>query len=358
MLMRQFGLELEHISELEHHQLARVLQDHKIHVDTYATGHPRCPEGCYSGWQVKTDGSITSGDNYPYAIELTSPPLTFKNASEIRRAINMASKHGGVNSSCGLHVHVHVPEMHGLRTDSQLYGVLERAWRYAEQVFFSYMPPSRRMSDYCRPGLDASERYQALNLLPLYEREGRGRDTVEFRLHNATLNHAKALSFAALCVHFVQKVVDLYELWLNRRVDALDPMFYFDPPPTKIKTRKNGDIVLHRKDRKWKIESRVGTMEAEDLREVFKDLYKDLGLAGKHHLIAFRYPKYGNAMTELCKTVGLVGPFAGYLEDRYERVLKKHGPMSERGRIAYSEDEADYYNEPEWEETVAARRAA
>lgn len=355
MIERQFGIEFEHLSKLSHHDMANLLAEHKVPVDQYATGTHRCPEGCYSGWQVKTDSSITAVEKYPYGVELVTPPMTFKQANEVRRALKVIVKHGGVNSSCGLHVHVHAPEFSRMREDSGDFRLFELAWLYVEKVFFSYVPLSRRRNDFCRPGVDLGERYQALNLQPLLSDDDR-RQTVEFRLHSGTLNYNKALAFAYLCTHFIQRMVDMRQLWLDKRDKILAPDLYSDQPVKLIKNRKGDDVSLERKDRKWRIKSKAGAIEVDDLQKAFTEFGKDLNLLGRYYLIAFRYPTYGNAMTELCKLLSLEGPFRGYLEDRYERMLAKHGVMGNSVTDEAVEDEDDYYSEEDFDDRAVGGR--
>ena len=63
----------------------------------------------------------------------------------------------------------------------------------------SYVSASRRNNHFCKPTCSARDRYVALNLVPFTIR-----GTVEFRLHQATLNENKILAFVALCVNIVE----------------------------------------------------------------------------------------------------------------------------------------------------------
>jgi hypothetical protein len=342
---RTFGLEFEHISTTSHRQLADELTRAGVTVDPYATGTSRCREGCYSGWQVKTDGSISGATKYPTGIELVSPPMTFKTSKQVREAMKVAKKFGAVNSSCGLHVHVAAPELVRLFDDQTIQEHVRQVWQAVEKVLFTYVPPSRRMSDYCRGGVVWGTKYQAFNTQPL---SGRGR-TVEFRLHNATLNADKALAFAAICVGIVEKMIQ------GVAPDRILPDHSQDVPPKEIKTQKGGKFYLLRNERKWIIESPKITVEVPSLADAFKNYHKDLRLSGNHYLKAFHYPHYGNAMSKLCDFVGVNGAFRGYAEDRYERMLAKHGAAdSISSADSITDDEEDYYNEPDYDEREAA----
>lgn len=345
---RRFGLEFEHVSELSHVGMARELQQSGVVVDHYATGHARCPQGCYSGWQVKIDGSISPVDKYPRGIELVSPPMFLSQAGQVKKALAIAAKYGGVNTSCGFHVHVEVPEL--AEIVSQLRGGsspqmvrLRQTWETIERTMFSYVTPARRHSSYARAGINSSNRYQACNVEPLFS----ARRTIEFRLHNPTLNYRKALSFAALCVYLCDWLV--HE---TQRMASLDPAMYVLPPPHKIKTRTGREFVLHRTaEKKWVIEGKHSALEGDDLRKLWEEHGKALSLSSKFHLVAWKYPQFGNAMTELCRRIGLDGPFRGYLEDRYDRVVRKFGVMGSNVpsnvSLPIAEDEDDYYNEPD-----------
>lgn len=347
MFNRTFGLEFEHISKLDHYAFAELLTANRILIDRYATGHSRCPEGCYSGWQVKTDGSISVQEPYLYGVELVSPPLTFKAIPQIRKALELARLHGGVNSSCGLHVHVHAPELanYAITSGIEIRNMLETNWSAIESVLFSYVPLSRRSSDFCHTGINYSERYQALNLTPL----GSPRRTVEFRLHSATLNPNKALSFVALCIAFVDSVV------ARKKLKKIDPTLKMAVQPKLIKTRKGGEFFLHRTADQWLIEAPKVNVTVPTLKKAFDEYKNDLSLTAKTYLPAFHYPHFGNAMTELCRQLNVNGIFRGYIEDRYDYMMRKYGAMNaENDNRNIVDDEADYYNEPDFNEREAA----
>ena len=339
---RKFGIEFEHINKLSIPQLAKVLRDNHIPVD----GREGSSGREYSGWQVKGDGSITQQEKFPNGIELASPPSTIKDFPQFLKTLELVAKTGGVNSSCGLHVHVHTPELAatlaGRNVNKVWQEYVSQSWLAIEKIMFSYMPPSRRMSHYCRPGIQWSTKYQAINFSPLHD----GRQTVEFRLHNATLNPVKAVAFAMLCRGIIEA--------LSKQVKfptKLEPTTKMHTKPQLIHTPRGGEFYLQRdKNGKWLIEAKKFKTEMEELPVAFKELKKELHLTGKDYLSAFHYPQYGNAMTELCELAGVTGMFRGYIEDRYERMLKKHGAAdakTQQQRLV--PDEADFYHEPDYD---------
>lgn len=338
---RKFGIEFEHINKLSIPQLAKVLVDNHIPIDRRdSSGHE------YSGWQVKGDGSITSQEKFPNGIELASPPSTIQDFVSFRKTLDLVAKTGGVNSSCGLHVHVHTPELaatltgRGVNKTWQDY--VSQSWLAIEKIMFSYMPPSRRMSHYCRPGIAWTTKYQAINFSPLHD----GRQTVEFRLHNATLNPVKAIAFAVLCRGLVEAMSKQAKF-----PTKLEPLVKSHTKPQLIHTPRGGEFYLQRdKNGKWLIEAKKFKTEMEELPVAFKELKKELRLVGKDYLSAFHYPAYGNAMTELCELAGVTGMFRGYIEDRYERMIKKHGAADARTQQQrLVPDEADFYHEPDYD---------
>ncbi len=339
---RKFGFEFEHISRLEHQEMADLLIDEGVNVDRYATGHSHCPEGCYSGWQVKSDGSITPADEYPEGIELVSPPLTFKDHKMVQKILKIADKHGGVNSSCGLHVHVEAPELSvGFRNSSYV-NIVRDTWLRVEKTLFSYVPASRRNGDYCRSGFVVGDKYRAFNTSPLQD----PKRTVEFRLHSATLNHTKAMAWAALCVAFV----DYLARQQTEITTELSPLLFEPVPAKQIKTRA-GTFELHREPNKWIVEVKKKHFEFNDLRKGHEMVLNELGLRSTNPLATFHYPAFGNAMSKLCQMVGLEGAFRGYLEERYDRMINKFGPVTNtRNPDTVVEDDEDYYNEPDYDE--------
>ena len=337
---RRFGIEFEHISKNTQDTLIKHLNEAKIHLDGYRD---------YSGWQVKNDGSITPQQKYPYGIELVTPPILPTKYQEVKQVLAIASKRGAINASCGLHVHVHAPELAiGLfdrnTTDTSRQRWQEyvtASWRGIEKIMFSYVPPSRRHSNFCRPGIAWHTKYMAINFSPLQD----NRRTIEFRLHNATLNPLKAFAFAMLCRGIVQAMVD------RKIFPVLQPTEHYGTKPQRIHTKHGSSFYLQRdKAGKWLIESQKLKEEVDELPVAFKEFRKELQLKGKNYLSAFHYPQHGNAMSQLCELAGTNGMFRSYMEDRYERMLAKHGTADTRPtEQRVLPDEADFYHEPDFD---------
>ena len=338
---RTFGLEFEHVNKLTINQLASAMITAKVAVDPNGINHTNYD---YRGWQVKPDGSIHGQNDYCYGIEIASPPMTFRDYPAIKTALKVAKLTGGVNTSCGLHVHVFAPELRGvlaLRPNDAWREYVTNVWQNIEPVLFSYVPPSRRSSSYARPGIVWGRKYSAFNTAPLTER-----NTVEFRLHHSTLNPMKAIAWAALCHSIV-------EFMVKRMADPgkLNPITRFEGTPKLVRTRSGTEFYLQQeKSSRWLLEASKLKLKSEfnSLAEGYNDLNKFLKLDSTRYLPAFHYPTHCNAMARLCDLVGLNGVFKSYLADRYERNLKKHGVANVNGERESSllPDNEEFYNEP------------
>ena len=343
IIHRKFGIEFEHISTLQRSDLSSRLAAAKIPM---SSGH-----GDYSGWQIKSDGSITPMGKFGVPVEIATPPMMINQFTHLTEALKIVSQYGAVNSSCGLHVHVSAPDLSGVlfgqyaNADWQNY--VTKTWTAIEKTMYTYVPPSRRGNHYCRPGVQWANKYQAINLSSLNS----SRRTVEFRLHNSTLNSLKAFSFAVLC----QAIIDT--MAKKKEIKTISPIAKYNTEPKRIRTKAGGDFTIQReKSGKWLIEAKHFKSEVNALDEAFKEFKKQLGLAGENYLEAFHYPYYGNAMTEICDWTGINGLFRGYVEDRYERMLTKHGPADGRQQQdTLLPDEQDFYHEPDLEEPRASQ---
>ena len=342
MSQRKFGVEIEYISQLSHPDMVLKLKQFGLPVDDYATGYAHCPNGCYSGWQVKSDGSITPQNEYEYGIELVSPPMSLSGFSELKSAVGIANKYGAVNSSCGLHVHIHAPELYASRHNAAQLNKITTEWNKVEPVLFSYMPLSRRGNTHCKAGIVLSDRYQALNLEPLYS----PRRTLEFRSHSATLNYNKIASWVMFCLKFVDHLSN------GESIEAIDPKAILKVSPKVIKHKGGSMFYLHRPQPNWVVESKGLLVEKQflDLKHAWDDLREPLKLPGLSFLSDFRFPMYGNAMTQLCHELRIKGIYRSYIEDRYDRITKKFGFYSSAQNITtvFENDEADFYTEPDY----------
>ena len=348
--MRTIGVEVEHISTLNHRSMASLLEQHGVVIDPYATGHYTCREGCYSGWQVKTDGSINPAAGYPYGVELASPPMTLAEANRLfKKVFLLVGKSGAVNRSCGLHVHVHAPELGNALNNNITLEYLRNVWGLAEPLFYTYMPPSRRVNNYCRPGIVSGDKYRGFNMTHLAGGDERRMDTVEFRMHSATLNARKILSFMALCERMVDALAS------RTFMQPIDPKLNVEVP-THVVRKRNVTFEMHKttdSKNKWVVEERdLGTQGFPNLGVAYDELHERLKLRARDPLQAFNYPEHGNAMSELCKKLAVPNPYKCFLESRYEYMLDKYGPFRAGMEPAEMEDdEEDFYREPELDES-------
>lgn len=336
-MRRRFGIELEHISKLSHEQIVELLvHDQHVKVDESATRRASSTRGSYSGWQVKSDGSIVGEQDFPERIELVSPPMTMASAGEIERVVSAVKRHGKVNMSCGFHVHVGASDLAGLRAESA-FNRIARLWTPIEAVMFSYVTPSRWANDFCKQGVDQFDRYRAVNMTNLASQ----RQTIEFRLHQGTLNPRRILAFVSLCI----RVVDMFET--NTQVlHALDPTESREVT-SKLVANKNVVMLRRTAEKEWVVKVSKEERKFNSLSLAHKELAPLLKLP-EDPLLAFRYPSFGNAMSTLCEVVGLRGPMRGYLEARYDTMTGRNGFYVTEGTEGGSlQDEANFFNEPE-----------
>ena len=161
-------------------------------------------------WSVTSDSSLACGSS-----ETVSPPLSDDDFLHVRTVCNALRAAGGSirGTDAGTHVHV----------DANDFGARELKricilWTAAEKMVHLLVAPSRRDTYYCRPNYTAktiaqvtnelapattkreiiraamgSTRYKAMNLHAF-----RAHGTIEFRIHQGTLNSTKILSFARL----------------------------------------------------------------------------------------------------------------------------------------------------------------
>lgn len=207
-----FGVELETVINLE------AARDRGITVGEYHVGNavPNMP-----GWTAQRDGSIAFGGRPNGGAEFVSPKLMgAEGIAQIRRMTDLLHEIGGkVNSSCGVHVHVGLPD--GL-TDIQREAAINRIAALVSSfemgLIASTGSRSRLGNNFCRPvkefyraafeqgrTLDPrGDRYRSLNLVPL--RVGR-RQAVEFRVFAGSVNPTKITAWVLLCLGIVERAL-------------------------------------------------------------------------------------------------------------------------------------------------------
>lgn len=164
-------------------------------------------------WKIGTDSSVRSNEGYE-AVEVTSPKLFgAEGFEEIRKILGFWNEIGGeVNSSCGFHVHVDLSYNFNLDEVKRLTLV----WCKIEPIVYWLVAPSRRVNNYAKfllrnleeiGSLLASdsipsgiERYRALNLQAFYRHK-----TVEFRVHQGTINPGKVIYWVIFCLKLIEK---------------------------------------------------------------------------------------------------------------------------------------------------------
>lgn len=171
--------------------------------------------GVRSHWKLTTDSSV--GGDRGQGLELVSPPMRFEDRHSIRLAMQVVKDAGGrITSKCGFHVHHEWPWnlIHGRAG----YGSQQAQGRLAQLLWMydKFLPlvgvliPRNRLTMDCQythsnkrgmfvAQFEGRDRYVAVNFAPLND----GRNTVEFRQHQGTLNGAKALAW----VEFTRQMI-------------------------------------------------------------------------------------------------------------------------------------------------------
>ena len=211
-----YGFEFE-ISNMSTEDIADAVDKHtELRVLDIGYTHNECEV-----WKSVQDGSCGS--------ELVSKVLTRDIFTEINTALKAVKLEGAkINRNCGLHVHI------GGNYDNgdvfiQNMDLLYINWYAMHSALNGLVSPSRINNRYTESltesevrdrvnnyGLTSwiadhhwrdTERYVSLNILPMAKYP-----TVEFRLHQGTLNPAKAIAWASLCeafIHLSNSGVDL-----------------------------------------------------------------------------------------------------------------------------------------------------
>jgi hypothetical protein len=168
---KAIGLEMEGFSLLDHAELSDAL-----------------PHWC----RVAGDGSIrtNASEEIPAEIKAVFPRSALEPRLH-RLAIRLKALGLKCNKSCGLHVHY---DMRG-KDRSEVLKIAKRTNKWLEALQ-QLVPASRRGQTYCKFGISTtgSDRYRAVNFAA-YDKF----QTLEIRLHSATFDYAKILSWIRLC---------------------------------------------------------------------------------------------------------------------------------------------------------------
>jgi hypothetical protein len=142
--------------------------------------------------RVVSDGSIRTNQPEETAAEIkavfprgTLEPRLYQ-LTKTLRTLGMKC-----NKSCGLHVHFDMRN----RTAEEVLKLAKRADKWVKALQ-ELVPVSRRDQHYCKFGISASgnDRYKAVNFAAYHKYK-----TLEIRLHSATFDYAKILSWIRLC---------------------------------------------------------------------------------------------------------------------------------------------------------------
>ena len=188
---------------------------------------------------IGSDGSING-----QGVEIRTPPASGKAGENMIRGLCSVLKERcfDVDNSCGLHVHIDASDMKDkVREEEEGYKIAKNYWLFyivMDDVIRSFLPPSRRRNDYCKPCesvyravhdakslmdlmliyessdstlLDANSRvkykdptrYRGINLISLW-REWHA----EIRYHNGTLQGERILHWAYLHCLIMDKIMD------------------------------------------------------------------------------------------------------------------------------------------------------
>lgn len=221
---RKFGVELEFISNITVERVEHAVHSVGERIRTARSMARRRPY-----WHYKYDSSVSSG-HYGSGRELASPILKgetgIRRLSKVTQAIFEAWKAVRLgkltNQSCGLHVHVDVSDL----THEQMIRFVT-VYLKAQPVVYQMISPYRATRWYCTPvqvtGSDWEvrlnrhggtipgrvreacfssfhEKYRGLSF-----RNYEGNGTVEFRMHEGTMNSARVESW----VRFILALVGL-----------------------------------------------------------------------------------------------------------------------------------------------------
>jgi len=142
--------------------------------------------------RIVGDGSIRTNNSAEKPAEVKAVfPRSMLEPRLYRLAAKLKTLGMKCNKSCGLHVHF---DMRG-RTSADVLKIAKRVdkWLHALQEL---VPASRRDQNYCKFGISASgsDRYRAVNFCSFSKYQ-----TLEIRLHSATFDYAKILSWIRLC---------------------------------------------------------------------------------------------------------------------------------------------------------------
>jgi hypothetical protein len=230
---RTIGVEVEFVIPIighgENYDVQRLIADvlTRQGLPAVCRGYSHQPIPTEAIFAVEHDSSLRDEERFSGVrwakVELKTAPLSWAELERVMPpALEIVNYLGGrINASCGLHTHHHLPEA---VEQPQVVRNLQHAWWRIHQIALNLVAPSRRNNQYCRrPTRDEAvqfdavrtydrlcqtlrrlDRYAAVNFVNLLLPE---RMTVEFRLHQGTLDWPKIRAWALFTQRLVEHAV-------------------------------------------------------------------------------------------------------------------------------------------------------
>jgi hypothetical protein len=234
---RQFGVEIE-VGGISIAQAGAALQQNGTSPSVSGTQvfHRHTTPFLRDTWKVTYDVTVSA--------EVVSPPLRdTATVEEVMRCLRGAGAR--TDRRCGLHVHVDMANGQGQPMDLAALKRLAKLWLKIEGTVFGLVSASRRTSRWCHrlarrfqdsvaahSRIDGARsprelfsvcggtRYMAMNLA----RTLQSSPTIEFRLHQGSLNFRKVDAWIRLCVAIVEAAQRGVEVQPNQRLDDVLPV--------------------------------------------------------------------------------------------------------------------------------------
>lgn len=185
-----------------------------------------------------------ASDKYEYMVEVVTPVLTTKTLSSLFSVVDILKSMGGiVNNTCGIHVHIDIPD-----TDEDILSIFRRFVIDQENIFSRFAVNNNRLEKYCKMYkvdtldfedfeqfitylrencterdeqgviIEKSLRYYALNFYSIQTH-----NTIEWRLFNAVLDRVELAKILDWVIHFSYSDEDVREY-----ISVLSPLLLMD----------------------------------------------------------------------------------------------------------------------------------
>ena len=241
-ITRRFGVEIE-----------------VVHADTVSVGKPAIQRRAHAALQTGGVSTIvrraalsrSHGGSTPatYRVEpdatvdaeIVSPPM--RDTDTLNEVMRILSADGfGVNTNCGQHVHIEAINAAGTRMSFPDLRRLFAIWAHFEPTIETLVAPSRRNNHFSRriathtytQGTAASQALAAPNFQGLSDDFSPGkfyavnirpfatRGTIEFRLHNGTLEANKIEGWIRLCAAIMDRSQSATDIEVQQVIDSGD----------------------------------------------------------------------------------------------------------------------------------------